>query len=68
MVEKHKLTFIGPSADSMRKMGDKATARRTMIENNVPVKELKNLISRKKEKMENQNVVQSVCLRIYVIQ
>ncbi len=29
--------FIGPSAESMRKMGDKATARKTMIENNVPV-------------------------------
>ena len=29
--------FIGPSAESMRKMGDKATARKTMVENNVPV-------------------------------
>ena len=29
--------FIGPSAESMRKIGDKATARKTMIENNVPV-------------------------------
>lgn len=35
--EQHGIKFIGPSADSMRKMGDKATARRTMIENNVPV-------------------------------
>ena len=34
---KHGIKFIGPSADSMRKMGDKATARKTMIENNVPV-------------------------------
>ena len=33
----HGIKFIGPSADSMRKMGDKATARRTMIENDVPV-------------------------------
>ena len=33
----HNIKFIGPSAESMRKMGDKATARRTMIENNVPV-------------------------------
>ncbi|MBO5738321.1 acetyl-CoA carboxylase biotin carboxylase subunit [bacterium] len=33
----HGIKFIGPSAESMRKMGDKATARRTMIENNVPV-------------------------------
>ena len=31
------IKFIGPTADSMRKMGDKATARKTMIENNVPV-------------------------------
>lgn len=31
------IKFIGPSADSMRKMGDKATARKTMIENDVPV-------------------------------
>ena len=35
--DKHNIKFIGPSAESMRKMGDKATARRTMIENNVPV-------------------------------
>ena len=35
--KQHNIKFIGPSADSMRKMGDKATARRTMIENNVPV-------------------------------
>ncbi len=34
---KHGIKFIGPSAESMRKMGDKATARKTMIENNVPV-------------------------------
>ena len=35
--EQHGIKFIGPSAESMRKMGDKATARRTMIENNAPV-------------------------------
>ena len=35
--EKHNIKFIGPTPDSMRKMGDKATARKTMIENNVPV-------------------------------
>ncbi|MBQ7125592.1 acetyl-CoA carboxylase biotin carboxylase subunit, partial [bacterium] len=34
---KHGIKFIGPSSDSMQKMGDKATARKTMIENNVPV-------------------------------
>ena len=31
------LTFIGPSAESMRLMGDKAEARKTMIANGVPV-------------------------------
>lgn len=35
--EKHGIKFIGPTAQAMRKMGDKATARKTMIENNVPV-------------------------------
>lgn len=33
----HGIKFIGPSSDSMRKMGDKATARKTMIDHNVPV-------------------------------
>ena len=35
--EKHGIKFIGPTARAMRKMGDKATARKTMIENDVPV-------------------------------
>lgn len=35
--EKQGIKFIGPSAAAMRKMGDKATARKTMIENDVPV-------------------------------
>ncbi len=35
--EKHGIKFIGPTAEAMKKMGDKATARKTMIENNVPV-------------------------------
>ena len=35
--EQHNIKFIGPSAESMIKMVDKATARKTMIENNVPV-------------------------------
>ena len=34
--EKQGIKFIGPTAEAMRKMGDKATARKTMIENNVP--------------------------------
>lgn len=33
----HGIKFIGPSADSMKKMGDKATARKTMKANNVPI-------------------------------
>ena len=33
----HGLKFIGPSVEAMKMMGDKATARKTMIENNVPV-------------------------------
>lgn len=33
----HGIKFIGPSPEAMRKMGDKATARKTMIANKVPV-------------------------------
>jgi acetyl-CoA carboxylase biotin carboxylase subunit len=33
----HHLVFIGPSGDMMRKMGDKAEARRAMLEAGVPV-------------------------------
>lgn len=35
--DEHKIKFIGPSAEAMRSMGDKATARATMIANDVPV-------------------------------
>jgi acetyl-CoA carboxylase biotin carboxylase subunit len=35
--EQHHIKFIGPSAESMRLLGDKATARKLMVENNVPV-------------------------------
>ncbi len=35
--EQQGIKFIGPSSGAMRKMGDKATARKTMIENDVPV-------------------------------
>ena len=31
------ITFIGPTADAMRKMGDKVSARQTMTAANVPV-------------------------------
>lgn len=33
----HGIKFIGPSVKSMRDMGDKATARKTMQENGIPV-------------------------------
>lgn len=33
----HNLIYIGPSHECIKKMGDKATARKTAIENNVPV-------------------------------
>ena len=31
------IKFIGPSPESMRKMGDKAAARKTMLENDIPI-------------------------------
>jgi len=37
MVEAHDLTFIGPSADHMRMMGDKITAKTTMARLGVPL-------------------------------
>ncbi|MCD7878337.1 MAG: acetyl-CoA carboxylase biotin carboxylase subunit [Candidatus Gastranaerophilales bacterium] len=33
----HNIKFIGPSPESMRLMGDKATARKTMAAKNVPI-------------------------------
>ncbi|MGL6064050.1 MAG: acetyl-CoA carboxylase biotin carboxylase subunit [Fusobacteriaceae bacterium] len=35
--EQHNITFIGPNSECITKMGDKATARATAIENNVPL-------------------------------
>lgn len=32
----HQIKFIGPSPESIRSMGDKASAKKTMIDNNVP--------------------------------
>lgn len=37
MVEEHGITFIGPTAAQMRKMGDKITARQAAIEAGIPV-------------------------------
>ena len=39
MVEKHGITFIGPSVEQMRLMGDKITARKAAIEAGLPVTE-----------------------------
>ncbi len=33
----HNIKFIGPTPEAMNAMGDKATARKTMVANNVPV-------------------------------
>ncbi len=35
--DEHHIKFIGPSAKAMRAMGDKASARKTMVESGVPV-------------------------------
>lgn len=35
--ESHNITFIGPRVDCIQNMGDKATARKTAMENHVPV-------------------------------
>ncbi len=35
--KEHNIKFIGPSAESMQLMGDKATARKTMAEKGVPI-------------------------------
>ena len=35
--EEHGIKFIGPSADAIKKMGDKATARKTVMSADVPV-------------------------------
>ena len=37
MVEEHGLTFIGPTPDHINMMGDKITAKKTMIDLGVPV-------------------------------
>ncbi len=37
LCDKCGIKFIGPTADAMDAMGDKANAKKTMIENNVPV-------------------------------
>ena len=45
----HNIKFIGPSSEAMRQMGDKATARSTMIASKVPVTPGTDLIKDPKE-------------------
>lgn len=55
--ETHNIVFIGPNPECIIKMGDKATARETAIENNVPLTRgtgiVKNIDAAKKEVEEN---------------
>ena len=51
------VVFIGPEPDVIEKMGNKTVARRTMIENKVPV------IPGATEALEDFDQVQSLCLR-----
>jgi acetyl-CoA carboxylase biotin carboxylase subunit len=54
--EMHNIVFIGPNPECIIKMGDKATARQTAIENNVPLTMgtgiVKNIDEAKKEVAE----------------
>lgn len=55
--EKQGIKFIGPSSVAMRKMGDKATARKTMIEHDVPVTPGTGIVSCVEEVQEFANKV-----------
>ncbi len=48
----HNIKFIGPSAEAMRRMGDKATARSTMTASKVPVTPGTDLIKNTKDVRE----------------
>ena len=53
----HGVKFIGPSAKQMKDMGDKAQARKTMIENGVPVTPGTDLIEDENSALEFANKV-----------
>ena len=55
--DKHNIKFIGPSGHTMRLMGDKANARKTMIENNVPVTPGTDILGSIKECLDFANKV-----------
>ena len=57
LCEQSGIKFIGPTSDAMKKMGDKATARKTMIENNVPVTPGTGIVKTPEEVMEFGNKV-----------
>lgn len=53
--EMHQITFIGPSPECIVNMGDKATARKTAIANNVPLTEGTDIIKTIEEAKEHVN-------------
>lgn len=55
--EQSGIKFIGPTSAAMKKMGDKATARKTMIENNVPVTPGTGIVKTAQEVIEFGNKV-----------
>jgi acetyl-CoA carboxylase biotin carboxylase subunit len=55
--EEHKITFIGPSAEAIALLGDKATARKTMSEAGVPVTPGTDIIQDVEEAVEFANKV-----------
>src|SRR5574344_601667 len=55
--EQQGIKFIGPSSDAMKKMGDKATARKTMMENDVPVTPGTGIVNTVEEVQEFANEV-----------
>ena len=53
--EMHQITFIGPSPECIVNMGDKATARKTAIANNVPLTEGTDIIKTIEEAKDHVN-------------
>ena len=54
--KEHNIKFIGPSPKSMELMGDKATARKTMIASGVPITPGTGIITDIKEAIQGENV------------
>ena len=67
--EKHGITFIGPSPECIRSMGDKATARATAIANNVPLTRGTDGVVKDVEaakKFVNEVIAPRLCVRVTV--